>query len=219
MLRNAKRRSAFTVIELVAVASIMAILSLILVQQLRVRVDDSRKSAAMADLKTLSNILTVSYGETTAYFPLQCYGQSETPYTRLQWNAASGLWELYDLTAQERTTLATKWQGSYSSFEANSLMMDTMFTRLSGLFTVTGPLYRAVNDRYYHYPLDPWGNPYVVVLKEGANKGGYVYSLGPDGKPGVNGDSNNPSHYIPWEPSTNNGYLGQDGSDDLEREF
>lgn len=225
MLCNAKRRFAFSLIELVAVSSIIAILSLILVQQLRVRVEDSRKTAALADLKTLANIVSVCQAETRNYFPLQCYESVNLPTSWIR-EDASGSW----LQHTDNTPfLTTKWAGPYIFF-SNSLTMDEMYATFGHLISTSGPIYTAINsngDRDLHYPLDPWGNPYIVSFLRGTvnNTEKYeiraVYSLGPDGRPGAAATGQNAADFRPWNKYNlpGSGELGHEGYDDLKYEF
>ncbi len=224
MLRNAKRRSAFTVIELVAVASIMAILSLILVQQLRVRVEESRKSAAMADLRTLANIITLCQAETRNYFPLQCYASINLPDSWII-RDPGGQWMQH---TDNVPTLLASWAGPYTTFN-NSLSMDRMATSFGYLISPSGPIYPVQSTdmlRELRYPLDPWGNPYIVSFLNGSLNSKSievraVYSLGPDGRPGAASTATNPADYRPWNRDAipNSGELGREGSDDLKNEF
>ncbi|HPS01002.1 MAG TPA: prepilin-type N-terminal cleavage/methylation domain-containing protein [Candidatus Sumerlaeota bacterium] len=225
MLRNAKYRSAFSLIELVAVASIMAILSLILVQQLRVRVEDSRKTAAMADLKTLANIISVSFAETRCYYPLQCY-ESVNPPTSWIIRDTAGNWLQH---TDNTPTFLSKWAGPYIFF-SNSLTMDQMYATFAPLISTAGPIFTSINtttDRDLHYPLDPWGNPYIVSFLKGAvnNTEAFeiraVYSLGPDGRPGAAATGANAADFRPWTKYniSGSGELGHEGYDDLKFEF
>jgi prepilin-type N-terminal cleavage/methylation domain-containing protein len=223
MLCNAKRRFAFSLIELVAVSSIIAILSLILVQQLRVRVEDSRKTAALADLKTIANIITVSFAETRSYFPLQCYGNVNAPTSWIIREANGSYLQHTD----NIPALISKWAGPYTFFN-NSLTMDQMNTNFGYLISPTGPIYPAEvdADRDLGYPLDPWGNPYIVAFLKGSVNTTTVdikavYSLGPDGRPGAAATATNVANYRPWDRNglPESGELGHEGYDDLKYEF
>jgi prepilin-type N-terminal cleavage/methylation domain-containing protein len=203
----AGRRRGFTAIEMVAVATIMVILSLILVLNVRKRVDESKVAAAKDEINELSKIESLVFAETGHFFILQDLDNTDnypavsgtdlpvsyyagTTVTVFQVPNVNPLRQaLVKSTNQWNTNGA--WEGPYTTFKRFALIGDLAALRpelfwdpVGGHFGPIMPLI-ANDDKY---PLDPWGNPYIFEVRlDSAGKiyGGRIYSLGPDGMPGI----------------------------------
>lgn len=202
---RASRRRGFTAIEMVAVATIMVILSLILVINVRKRVDESKIVAAKEEINQLGNIESLVYGENSHYFPLQDLDNSDnypaTSGTDLPMAYFSDNLTSYPQTtvtqfvalSGPRQSLQQNWKGPYTQFKKYKTLQD-LVVQWPEFFSVNGGTIMAAEDplsvppQLYDandkYPLDPWGNPYIFeVLPNG--QGGRISSLGPDGMPGT----------------------------------
>lgn len=78
MLRPASRRLGFSAIEVIAVATIIALLALILVPQVVKRVDEAKIAAAKDDMVAIEKAEQLAYGYTSHYFRL-CDLKRPTP--------------------------------------------------------------------------------------------------------------------------------------------
>ncbi len=230
-------RFGFTAVELTAVASIIAILSLILMPIVRKRVAESRLVAAADDMRTIQIAQSLALADTGQYFRLADLDNPSTTAggTPLAfWNRPTTLIE-FDI-------LGRTWNGPYTTFS------QTKFESLSVLLASSqSMIFRVVNasdivqsgvlvrgpimildlgsgPENQDTPIDPWGSPYIffgdtvngnvanLALTTESNFGiAIVYSLGPDGIPG-NGPGADSIEYF-----RESGALGE--GDDLSRTF
>jgi len=229
-------RRGFSAVELIAVATIMAILAMLLVQSLRPRVEEARQTAAKHEMNELRDVMETAFAETNHYFLLQHYDNT-TNYTDTSdplttplevptsyFNYA-GTVEFFDSDSAQRRALANQWNGPYQS-TSDYFTRDEVYDYLPEIFSDRnggGPFYREGNDdeEIDRYPKDPWDNPYIF---ESTYRGPVLYSMGPDGLPGPDPNKTQPANFPQNEHFFSdlldtNGHLGAVGSDDLVLEF
>lgn len=218
----------FTAIEITMVASIIAIIAMLVLPLFRNRVDAAKKAACQADLASLMKAEELVKAD-TGYFvrledldnivlntptPVPPQGINlETP--PFHYNTTLTTWEPMTET-QWRAFSGPKpdglFKGPYIAFR-NSITYQELVAdmKLALLLKSTtdpawpstsgggfrGPIWdipqssgKALYDhRDNRYPVDPWGNPYLFFPATDETETGYgcsiIYSLGPDGKPGL----------------------------------
>lgn len=134
--KSLKRRAGFTAIELAAVASIIAILALILIPIVRNRLETARETAAIDDMRTIEVAQMMASADTAFYFRLN---DLDNPALDLDtWNNGSataaqldiaaapvpnGVWNRNFSTAEQTTgspknigAIGALWQGPYTTF-------------------------------------------------------------------------------------------------------
>ena len=180
--RAIARRGGFTAIEISAVATIIAILVLILVPILRKRVDETRITAAMADMRQIETAQIGAQADTGYYvrlFDLTRPSADESDsMEQAQMKLPAGSWNMPPTTATFNA-FHTNWKGPYlipqrqrTLFEVVQAMPH-MFRgdQVGGLNPQSGPVLILEEDDYdelgqaalqrIKYPIDPWGNPYL----------------------------------------------------------
>lgn len=181
-LRN-KKILGFTAIEISMVATVIAILALLILPLFRKRSEDAKKVAANDDLQSLMKALILANADTDQWFRLQDldntsqYNQtpldSGTEVPVAYWNKA--------ISVNERQSLATpeRWQGPYIAYAKGSrynfIYYSNAIYAKPFLFkepNVEGPIFNGpylIPDTYGStlppdddkLPKDPWGNPYL----------------------------------------------------------
>lgn len=161
MLRN---KRGFTLIEVIVVAGIIAVLAGILVPMIFSQIDESKKTRATADCKSIStafmsfrkdvgrwpNMQSATTNFTFLYGPgYTAGGAFDTQLTGLGYNIASADTLNNHLKANDPGYNGTLWKGPY------------------------------LND----IQADPWGNPYVIdaVGLDDTTTAVWVISAGPNG--------------------------------------
>ncbi|HUT23899.1 MAG TPA: type II secretion system protein GspG [Sumerlaeia bacterium] len=191
---SSRRRRAFSAVEMVAVATIVSILALVIVPMLRKRVQDSKITATKYEMNKLAEIINLAYADTDRYFRLQDLDNGQAldiggvidPTTDVPiayyTNTADRI--VYPLSEPERAVLAQKWKGKYAPFH-NAMKIADLLTRRPDMISETnGPIFAAAEEDADLYPLDAWGNPYVFFAPETDYRSPVLYSMGPDGMPG-----------------------------------
>jgi type II secretory pathway pseudopilin PulG len=180
--RPIRRRRAFTAIELTAVASIIALLALILLPIVRKRVAQSRLTAAQDDMRTIEIAQTFARADTGHYVRLidldngpNDPGVSDLAVPRGYWNEP--------IPAGSFQPFRDTWDGPYTTFN------DTKAISISELLVTRPELFRGLpsspaagaddgpilvltfgtaalgNDfadpTTNRHPVDPWGSPYI----------------------------------------------------------
>ncbi len=219
-----KKRAGFTAIEIAMVATIIAILALIILPLFRKRAEEAKVTAALDDMRGLRDALILANAETSLWFRTQDLDNTSTynspplePDKEVpiaSWNEA--------LTFSQRLTLANeeKWQGPYVSaprflylaqinpdFPQLPPDYDLIYTDKRYLFRNNGgPILSLYDDSEYDkLPSDPWGNPYLFfgigkLDPDSAAESSYsdcvIFSVGPNGVPGnqITGGTN-PYYY------------------------
>ncbi|MBN1868198.1 prepilin-type N-terminal cleavage/methylation domain-containing protein [Candidatus Sumerlaeota bacterium] len=131
--RRTTARRGFSAVEIIAVATIMAILALILIPIIGNRVEHAKIVAATEDLASLGKAVTLAYADTDHYFRLQDYDNS-TAYTTNpaldpDFNPGDEVpvayWDTMQyISAAERLALKSKWQGRYIPFKRTVTLYD-----------------------------------------------------------------------------------------------
>ncbi len=237
--------TGFTAVEIAMVASVIAILALLILPLFRKRTDEAKLVAARDELQSLAKAMILVEADTDRTFRLQELGQSDVPTGAFY----------RTLTADERARLtapvagsgtgevgATFWRGPYIAFQKSISVNDlknTTTTRRPYMFSDQGgPIYYVDNnDNDLRIPIDPWGSPYIFLdyrdtsfrtaLRndygvETSYNQRVMYSLGPDGIPGSLGvnpggfTTTDPFYYMVPYRINQGGVLGNPNSDDLE---
>lgn len=234
----------FTALEIAMVASIIAILALLILPIFRKRTDEAKLTAARDELQSLAKALILAEADTDRSWRLQDLGFTDIPIAAV----------FRELTAQEIAQLtpptnvlttgavgATYWRGPYIAFQKAATVQDVRSQRAYIFSDNNGSIfYVDSRDDEVRIPLDPWGSPYLFLDYRDANWRAEIfsdfgvetsfnqrvlYSMGPDGIPGsldVNGGGFNPANaffYCIPDRTRQNGVLGRTDSDDLEYVF
>ncbi len=182
----AGRRRGFTAIELSAVATIIAILVLVLIPVLSKRVEESKIVAAQDDMRSIEQAQSMVISYTGYYARLQdltrpAPGENETQ-AQLDAKLPNATWNIPENDAI-RTNFIQNWKGPYGAFHRSRTMFELIESRPDMFRTPSGAIPRvaqqpaegpilvlpqddidergtAALDRA-RYPIDPWGNPYV----------------------------------------------------------
>ena len=151
-LAKRRRRRGFSALELTAVSTIMAILSLLVVQNLTKAVAKSRIKAAGSEMESIGGILTFAYGETSRWYPLQLLDNTsslpgaallQSPYgvptnyyhytpkppsgnNPSTWTSGNSPWNVITVADNggERASLAKMWKGPYTNFNKSITMSE-----------------------------------------------------------------------------------------------
>ncbi|MBA4373810.1 MAG: hypothetical protein C0402_13240 [Thermodesulfovibrio sp.] len=153
-----RKQSGFTLIEVIVVAGIIAVLAGILVPIIFKEIDESKKTRAMADAKSISTALMVLKKD-TGQWPI-----SDTCTNTITMLAGAGL---------DPTAFAGGWDPSSKNTIGNYITTDD-----NGCWPGTwkGPYMATVTQ-------DPWGNAYVINAADFLTANPvWVLSAGPDGK-------------------------------------
>ena len=179
----------FTAIEITAVATIIAILAMLIIPLLNERVAQTRQTAALSDLKELANSQMLARADTGKYFRLQDLDNTpefdplnydlllDVYLPHCEWNR--------ELDPSQREQIAESWQGPYISF-GNPGFVSDIFANKPELFwgtwptwplgspipqpTEGGPFFLSTKDfaplgprpaTKDRMPLDPWDHPYI----------------------------------------------------------
>lgn len=234
--RYRQRRRAFSAVEIIAVAAVVAMLALILIPKLRSRVEEAREVAVEDELGNMVKYITLAYADCSKYVRLQDYDNNKILIeddTDPDYDATKQVpLYYYDATSGqplllsniERAAFARRWNGPYVSYQARKkyatigeMRADTYWQLM--LSPNAGPIEVAADasQDLDHYPLDPWGTPYLFFPPESGYNEVLLFSLGPDGLPGSETNPNAQDFY-PAE-RTSDGQLGATGSDDIRWEF
>ncbi len=173
----------FTAIEISAVASIIAILALILIPIVRNQVDKAKIVAAQDDMASIEKGMTIAFAETGFYFRLMdlTLPGAEDPTITPAGNVLPiALWNRPVLPT-EAVRLGTSWDGPYYAIHRGQAVSEILTTRPylfrgdspGGLPTPDGGPILVLQededfldddgnglDRAVH-PIDPWGSPYI----------------------------------------------------------
>ncbi|MCE5229133.1 prepilin-type N-terminal cleavage/methylation domain-containing protein [bacterium] len=176
------RRRGFTAIELSAVATIIAILALILIPIMRKRVEEAKITAAQADMRQIETSQMMIHADTAFYVRLfdMTRPQPETDDTAavIQAKLPKASWNIPRDTSM-LNTFRNNWRGPYAAPHRQRSLYEIvrgypqMFRgdNVLGLTPQQGPVIvlnadntdeQGVNALMrLQYPTDPWGNPYI----------------------------------------------------------
>lgn len=217
MVFAARKTRGFTAVEIAMVASVIAILALIVLPIFRKRAEDARLVAANDDLQGIVKALLLIEADMPGggyLTQLNDLDNRENPEltnlipstpdlapARTRWNptlitdgtfGTHGGFEVVDDATYYASTVKN-WKGPYAAYRsslslANIAVNYPRFTNQSGNFgpiTIPGTPWSNADITADRYPMDPWGNPYLLF---GAEETIYnirvIYSLGPNGVPG-----------------------------------
>ena len=212
MLPKKKILKGFTAIEITMVATIIAILALIIIPTLRKRTEQAREAAAAAAMANIAKIQTIAFEETGYYFRLMDLDNTSAFTTsidrpdrevpQVSWNRP--------LLVSERNILKDKWMGPYPTASEKAFitlgelkksideggrpyMLSQYNSGNGGGIYVTSSEFTGTTSDEDKIPIDSWGNPYLFFgtgkfipsnLSETSFRIPVVYSLGPNGVPG-----------------------------------
>jgi len=222
MLPKKKNLKGFTAIEITMVATIIAIIALIIIPMLRKRTDQARKTAAESSMASIGKIQTIAFEETGYYFRLMDLDNTSAFTTsidrpdrevpQVSWNEP--------LSASERNILKDKWMGPYPTASEKAFITlgelkkptdeggrPYMLSPQGGGIYVLSSEYTGTKSDEDKIPIDSWGNPYLFFgpgkfypssLSETSFRIPVIYSLGPNGVPGNLSppDDVNPKYYL-----------------------
>ena len=236
-MMKCKEKRGFTAIEIAVVATIIAILSLLVIPLFRERSKQAKIAAAYDDMQSLGKAEQLAYAECNIYLRLQdidntnTYDPSGIPVMGYDVDLPIAAWNR-PLENDERKTLARNWKGPYAAHNSSELV-GFLYTPFSGMFSnspvgpgsgLRGPVFfdgrDNPNDRY---PVDPWKGPFIYHAEEETFINGskvtlsnVIYCLGPNGIPGNTGVLTNADDFQRWEKYS----LSPLGTgDDLEYRF
>ena len=214
MLPLKKTNRAFTAVEIAMVASVIAILALLILPIFRQRAEDARQAAVQDEMSSLVKMqLLIEADMPGGNYLVQLNSMDNASYQenpgaadgsapeleppRYKWDRVNG--EFARLSnVQYFNTTVPNWDGPYVAFPrgyerdktVSMLQIRDEFplltTQNSGPITVPdqAPWNEAALSRD-RYPVDPWGTPYLLFgPTETIYNSRVLYSLGPNGVPG-----------------------------------
>lgn len=242
-----RRREGFTAIEVVAVATIIALLALVLIPILRTRVEEAKIVAAQDDMRSIEIAETLAFADTGFMFRLQDLRRPKPNDPNAA--AEQGVTPAYawngPLFTTQVETVKNSWQGvqiSMHRFETIENLYNSSYGFLFSIwngasYTGTGPIIIGADaptsgDLYDDdwlndlYPIDPWGSPYLFFGR------GIRPDNGVTGLPAEESNFQTAIVYslgpdgLPGQAGSNvsdyyreSGVIGDPDSDDLYREF
>ena len=223
-LPHPSRRRGFSAVEIIAVATVIAILALILIPMLRDRVELSREKAALDEMSNLGGkVADLAYAAHSHYFRLQDLdntnnysGPSDDPATCAPFAYYSADGSLQVVNDTERRRLSKEWLGPYTQFR-NTITIREIKASYPFIFNDKAQIGQPVpaggspiivlgtSEESDLYPVDPWGNPYLFFPKVGTIPGvetnyqgrPVLVSTGPNGAPGDLPAATGTNDYIP----------------------
>lgn len=223
--RNHKR--GFTAVEIAMVATVIALIALLILPIFRSRTQEARIVAANDELSSIAKAQLLVEADTGIQIRLQDMDNGprvagepwDAPVhpPRSYSNQSLGVaWN--GEVAISGDTIEENWGGPYLAFKRYSSMwnLPPFYLTTSG-----GPIYvdastpQSVLERD-RYPVDPWGQPYLFFGTETIFNSSVVYSLGEDGLPGGATSPGTPADYrrAPLHNAIQNGI-----GDDIEYRF
>jgi len=223
-LPHPSRRRGFSAVEIIAVATVIAILALILIPMLRDRVELSREKAALDEMSNLGGkVADLAYAAHSHYFRLQDLdntnnysGPGDDPATCTPFAYYSADGSLQVVNDTERHRLSKEWLGPYTQFRNTITIRDL---KVSYPFAVNDKaqigqpvpaggspiIVLGTSEESDLYPVDPWGNPYLFFPRVGTIPGvetnyqgrPVLVSTGPNGAPGDLPAATGTNDYIP----------------------
>lgn len=232
MIRAKKEKRGFTAVEIAMVATVIAILALLILPLFRTRTEEAKITAARDDMRSLAIAEMAAFADTGHYFRLQDLDntqQYDSNIIRPDKDVPVAYWN-NPLSAEQRAILAATWKGPYTSLPKYKTYQEMSIRTY--LFQSAGGTGGAIMDLTSRsaavgggtpvvstdapedkMPIDPWGNPYLffgtgrrneLAPAEESDYGtAIIYSLGPDGQAG------NERGYDPYLYVRETGVLGE----------
>lgn len=224
-MMKCKEKRGFTAIEIAVVATIIAILSLLVIPLFRERSKQAKIAAAYDDMQSLGKAEQLAYAECNIYLRLQDLDNTSTyekagtlDYDTIlpiaAWNrffVLPGASDAQIYANGERMTLARNYKGPYAAHNSSLMVQDLynagfkMFSTDTGLSSgLPGPVpYDGKTyNAYDRYPVDPWKGPFIffaeqetIINNKNVTLSSVIYCLGPDGLPGDGGDPTNADNF------------------------
>jgi len=227
-MRHSRRQRGFTAIEITMVATIIAIIALLILPLFRNRTEEAKRIAALDDLQSLAKAAMLVNADTDQYPRLQDLDNTQN-FTAGGGNpdldVPIAVWNR-PLSDSERLAFQSpgRWQGPYSAVQRAILLGDLRATNANILRAYTtgvaaggailyvqspgslpsGQPYSLADPDSDRIPIDPWGSPYLFFgpgslgptsgVTESQFGNSVIYSLGPDGLPGL-GQAATPDNY------------------------
>jgi prepilin-type N-terminal cleavage/methylation domain-containing protein len=218
--RLSSRKRGFTAIEIAMVASVIAILALLILPIFRKRAEDARLVAAQDEVQSLVKALLLVEAEMPGgnFLPMLSDLDNRSLVdvniatvvndvpdlqpARTKWaQFVSGGFGFVVITdAEWRNSVIPNLQGPYIAQRNTTSLTNigSVFPEMTNLAPNLGPIlvpgapWTTDSLNSDRYPVDPWGRPYLLFGSEETiyNFRG-VYSLGPNGIPGP--PANNPT--------------------------
>lgn len=234
MIRHGQNRpnKGFTAVEIAMVASVIAILALLILPVFRQRAEEARKVAAQDELASLAKALLLVEADLPGggFLPrlndldnrentLKVATDPDVPDLdppRFRWGFDTGTstYRFIQLSDPEYFNSVTKnFKGPYVA-QKNTVSLGTIngaFPLLTDSTGNQGPIHvDAIDDLVLdRYPVDPWGTPYMLFgPEETVYNVRVIYSLGPNGVPG------NQINPVAGDYNRRNNVLGAAGTDD-----
>lgn len=227
------RRRGFTAVEIAMVATVIAILALLIIPIFRKRTDEAKLAAANDEIQSLAKAYLIIESDLDGFQPrlqdLDNIEKGDATITNVtldppiaEWNRTLGF-AIDGVTpvADTRPTVVQNFRGPYIAFRRSDTVEniiaiygnDITYTNGGPIYVVSsatgdGPNYNnTVEDDPANdrYPLDPWNAPYLYYGRETDFNVRFIVSFGPNGVPGdgVGGPSN-----IYQRPDTGGAELG-----------
>lgn len=176
LARSSSSRMGFTALEVAAVVTIIAIMSLVLIPVVRSRVEEARRVAAQDDMAGIEKAESIAFGYCNYYFRLNDLNrpQADSPYSPYDVKPPRGSW-CSPFNTSQQGAINQLWKGSFVAYHntRNIFELETtypqLFRRQDGsqgrgpILILTNDVDNINNTSAYskQYPIDPWGNPYV----------------------------------------------------------
>lgn len=216
--RPGRDRRGFTAVEIAMVASVIAILALLILPIFRQRSEEARLVAAKDELQSIVKAIQLLEADIPGgnhlvqlsdLDNLEWQEGTVPPGTEPHIEPGRSKWFRDPATpANSRfvmpgevagfhpvgtynTSIAPNWRGPYLAFR-NTVSLAQIANNFPAMVHPFGPIrifgapYNAASLQADRYPIDPWGNPYLLFGPENETNFNFraVYSLGPDGLPG-----------------------------------
>lgn len=198
MRHRIHNRRGFTAVEIAMVATVIAILALLILPIFRQRAEDARLVAAEDELQSLVKALLLVEADMAtegSFLPrLNDLTNREGNAPRIRWTDDVG-WELIDQNEYDTSAIQDTWRGPYVAVKkyetlSNLFAFDPYIVAQDAAtpdfilqsFGDPDVVYNT-DDPDDRYPLDPWGSPYILFGPETDYNTRALYSLGPDRSP------------------------------------
>lgn len=195
---KAHHRRGFTAIEISAVVTIIAILSLILITVMRKRVEEAKITTALADMRQISVSEQLIQADTDHHVRLfdmtKPQPDSSDSAATMQAKLPKASWDTPNDTAIYNAW-RTAWKGPYAAPQRSNTVYEIVRgypqifrgDNVAGLTPQTGPILIINADNTdeigqgaltrLRYPIDPWGNPYIFFGSGRLTVGGYPIAI------------------------------------------